>query len=198
MQIKKEDVEQTILNCARNEFVIHGYENASMRLIAKKANTSLGNIYHYFPNKKAILDRLLQPVVKEVTAFLEEHVSIEYPISDLSKVYEILDEVDFDSKEMKALMSKEFVIFMETKDEEYSAIRDTFIASFEKHIAWHMHMEDSNHHFVKIVTKMLIECMLHLNRCDECIKTKKQDIKEMFKILCRSVAIDEESIDKIG
>lgn len=196
MQIKKEDIEQTILMCARDEFVLHGYEDASMRTIAKKANTSLGNIYHYFPNKKAILDHLLQPIVKQVKKDLEEHVSWEYSIADLEAIDSILENTDFESVGMKALLSKEFVIFIETKDPEYSALRDEMIATFEKHIAWHMHMKDSNHHFVRIVTKMLIDCVVHLSKCDECVKNKKQDLIDMFKIMCRSVAFDHDENDQ--
>ena len=48
MQTKKEDIEQRIIEVATDEFMKKGYENTSMRVIAYKANTSLGNIYHYF------------------------------------------------------------------------------------------------------------------------------------------------------
>ena len=59
MQTKKEDIEQRIIEVATDEFMKKGYENTSMRVIAYKANTSLGNIYHYFKNK----DLLLQAMV---------------------------------------------------------------------------------------------------------------------------------------
>ena len=44
MQTKKDEIRKTILEAAQKEFLIHGYEGASMRTIAKKANTTLGNI----------------------------------------------------------------------------------------------------------------------------------------------------------
>ena len=52
MQIKKEEIRTTILNAAQQEFLIHGYEGSSLRVIAKKANTTIGNIYHYLITKK--------------------------------------------------------------------------------------------------------------------------------------------------
>lgn len=37
MQIKKEEIRTTILNAAQQEFLIHGYEGSSLRVIAKKS-----------------------------------------------------------------------------------------------------------------------------------------------------------------
>ncbi|MGX8852415.1 TetR/AcrR family transcriptional regulator [Amedibacillus sp. YH-ame10] len=189
MQTKKEDIRMTILECARDEFMNHGYEDASMRTIAKKANTSLGNIYHYFPNKKAILDSLIKPVVQEVCNFVREHSMMEDTRLDMDQINAILEQVDFNEPEMKALLSKEFVIFMETKDPEYVAIREETLHVFRHHIAKHMHFKDGSNHFVIIVTKMLIDCIIHMVRCNECVHDKKEDIIDMFKILCRSVAV---------
>lgn len=189
MQTKKEDIRMTILECARDEFMNHGYKDASMRTIAKKANTSLGNIYHYFPNKKAILDSLIKPVVQEVCNFVREHSKIEDTRLDMDQINAILEEVDFNEPEMKALLSKEFVIFMETKEPEYVAIREETLQVFRHHIAKHMHFKDGSNHFVIIVTKMLVDCIIHMVRCNECVHDKKEDIIDMFKILCRSVAV---------
>ena len=66
MQTKKDEIRKTILEAAQKEFLIHGYEGASMRTIAKKANTTLGNIYHYYENKEAILEELMREPVEKV------------------------------------------------------------------------------------------------------------------------------------
>lgn len=158
MQLKKEDIKQTILVCARDEFMNHGYEDASMRVIAKKANTSLGNIYHYFPNKKAILDCLIRPTVATVCSFIKEHAKLTTTFIDIQQIDEILEEVNFEEPYMKALLSKEFVIFMETKEAEYVEIRNETIAIFRNHISKHMNFGDEKNPFVIIVTKMLIDC----------------------------------------
>ena len=59
MQTKKEEIRQEILLAAENEFYKRGYRDASMRTIARKANTTLGNIYNYFENKEALLDAVI-------------------------------------------------------------------------------------------------------------------------------------------
>ena len=50
MQIKKEDLKNDIIEAAKVEFLHHGYEGASMRIIASKSHTTLGNLYNYFTN----------------------------------------------------------------------------------------------------------------------------------------------------
>ena len=46
VQVKKAEMRQTIIDVATDEFMKKGYENASLRVIAQKSHTTLGNIYH--------------------------------------------------------------------------------------------------------------------------------------------------------
>ena len=42
-------VYEAILDCAKREFLEKGYKDASLRTIAREANTSTGSIYTRFP-----------------------------------------------------------------------------------------------------------------------------------------------------
>ena len=53
-QILKEELRKAIIESAKQEFLNNGYENASMRNIAKKANMTVGNLYRYFESKDDI------------------------------------------------------------------------------------------------------------------------------------------------
>ena len=66
MQTKKESIGEEILKAAQKEFLLHGYEAASMRVIARKANTTLGNIYHYYPSKESILSEILKEPLEKL------------------------------------------------------------------------------------------------------------------------------------
>jgi len=44
-----------ILKAAKKLFSEQGYEKTSVRQIVEEANTSMGNLYFYFPNKMSIL-----------------------------------------------------------------------------------------------------------------------------------------------
>jgi AcrR family transcriptional regulator len=76
MQIKKEEVRLAILGKAEEEFLEHGFANASIRRIVKAAGTTIGNFYNYFANKEALFETLVQ----------EEHASFVYLIQNHDKM----------------------------------------------------------------------------------------------------------------
>lgn len=75
MQTQKSSLRNKIIETARQEFFKHGYKNSSMRLIAKKSDVGLSNIYNYFTNKEEILYEVLNPLLKALDNLMEEHNS---------------------------------------------------------------------------------------------------------------------------
>ncbi len=72
MQYLKTEVRQRILTAAEQEFKQHGYMDASIRTIADSAGISLGNIYRYFNNKEALFCAVIEPLMSEIAAKIEE------------------------------------------------------------------------------------------------------------------------------
>ncbi|MCJ8012893.1 TetR/AcrR family transcriptional regulator [Paenibacillus sp. KQZ6P-2] len=66
MQILKEDVRQSILRAALDEFKSHDYMDASMRRISSAAGITTGNIYRYFKNKEELFEALVRPVYEKL------------------------------------------------------------------------------------------------------------------------------------
>ncbi len=66
MQIKKDIIRDAILYHARIEFQEHGYQKASLRSIANRANITHSNIYHYFKNKDHIFTTIMQPILASI------------------------------------------------------------------------------------------------------------------------------------
>ncbi|MBI2393869.1 MAG: TetR/AcrR family transcriptional regulator [Deltaproteobacteria bacterium] len=62
----RSDIAPRIVHAARARFLVEGVDGASLRTIARDANTSVGMIYYYFPTK----DDLFLEVVEEVYAAL--------------------------------------------------------------------------------------------------------------------------------
>lgn len=54
MQIKKNEIEQALLEAAETEFYACGFEHASVRRIMRTAGVSIGNFYNYFKNKEEL------------------------------------------------------------------------------------------------------------------------------------------------
>ena len=67
---QKERVRQSILAAAVGLFVKEGYENVSMRRIARKINYSPMSIYVYFRDKAELLDTICQDTFAKLIAHL--------------------------------------------------------------------------------------------------------------------------------
>jgi len=65
VQYTKEAVRCKILEAAEQEFDEQGYAGASMRSIVRRAETSLGNFYRYYPNKEALFLTIVEPVLEQ-------------------------------------------------------------------------------------------------------------------------------------
>jgi AcrR family transcriptional regulator len=66
----KERVER-ILEAAVQEFAEAGYEAATMDAIAARAETSIGSVYQFFPNKKAVFDAVSERCQNDVRALFD-------------------------------------------------------------------------------------------------------------------------------
>ena len=53
------------MECAKEEFLTNGYENASLRVIAEKAGSSKGAIYIRYPDKESLYRSLVQPAMDD-------------------------------------------------------------------------------------------------------------------------------------
>lgn len=72
MRVLKDDKYNAILKTARQEFIMRGFKDASMRSISKKAKVGLSNIYNYFKNKDEIFLAIVKPVKDDLFTFITE------------------------------------------------------------------------------------------------------------------------------
>lgn len=66
MQYAKDAIRQRVLETAKSEFLEKGFEHASIRTIAAKAQTSKSNLYNYFPDKDALFSAVLASAVDQI------------------------------------------------------------------------------------------------------------------------------------
>src|SRR5881227_4368044 len=57
-----------ILQAAAEEFARVGFDAATTNSIARRARTSVGSLYQFFPNKEAILAALTEHYLREIRA----------------------------------------------------------------------------------------------------------------------------------
>lgn len=112
-QVLKQEYRELILNAALEEFFNHGFNDASMRKIAKNANMTVGNLYHYYRDKEDLFSALVSDTV---TALNKTIIPlIEFPIEMDEYLKSKRDE--YFSSQIR-LMSKDLVkIFVSNKKE---------------------------------------------------------------------------------
>jgi AcrR family transcriptional regulator len=66
------DSRQKILNAAIGVFSEHGYQGTSMRMIAGKADISVGGLYLYYENKESLYSTLMEKVLEDISGEMEE------------------------------------------------------------------------------------------------------------------------------
>ncbi len=64
MPKNKTDSHLRIIDAARNEFLVYGYNDASLRRIAENAHIQVSGLYKHFPSKKEMFTSLVEPAVK--------------------------------------------------------------------------------------------------------------------------------------
>lgn len=78
MRLKKEELREKIIENAKADFFIKGYEKTSMRVIANESDISLSNIYTYFKNKDEILEAVAKPLMSAINEMMVKHNSAEF------------------------------------------------------------------------------------------------------------------------
>ncbi len=112
-QVLKQEYRNLILNAALDEFFNNGYNAASMRKIALKANMTVGNLYHYYKDKEDLFSALVSDTIVALNQTIIP--LIEFPIE--MDAYLIANRNEYFNSQIK-LMSKDLVkIFITQKKE---------------------------------------------------------------------------------
>lgn len=93
MQYQKDEVRNRIIEEALKEFNEKGYEGASIRIIAKKSNTSVGNIYKYFKSKEDLYENLIGSIYDIFIDYIKQFDKVE--LNDNAEIifYQLADEI---------------------------------------------------------------------------------------------------------
>ena len=86
-----EGVYDRVLECAKKEFLEKGFKDASLRVIAKEANTSTGSIYTRFKDKDGLFCAIVNPLL-EMVEELANQTQSQFNQYDAKKQEEIMPE----------------------------------------------------------------------------------------------------------
>jgi AcrR family transcriptional regulator len=124
MQYLKDEVRKSIVEEALKEFKQLGYKGASIRSIAKKSHTSVGNMYKYFESKEDLYENLIGSVYHRLMIYINQFDKIELNEKAEFIFYELMDKImeifNENSTELSILLNK-------SNESKYENCKSTFI-----------------------------------------------------------------------
>ncbi|NLX77230.1 MAG: TetR/AcrR family transcriptional regulator [Clostridiaceae bacterium] len=179
MQVLKDEVRANILSAAKKLFYEKGYNNASIRGIAKNSGITVGNVYRYFENKESVLEGVVSPVYEKIMDYIA--LSESYIKAGESKTFE-----DFRNEINHYMLqiTKEFrlellILFKGTQGTRFENIRNELISLIENRmyegLFKRVNMEDNEAvFFSKTVARSFLDSLIMvIAETDDNSKLKK-------------------------
>jgi AcrR family transcriptional regulator len=102
------DISGRLVKAARDRFLEEGVDGASLRAIARDADTSLGMVYYYFPAKDDLFFAVVEDVYANLLTQLEQVLAADLGIEDkVTKTYQIFAALTDDEVKVVRLIVKE-------------------------------------------------------------------------------------------
>lgn len=193
MQKKKEELKQDIYQAASYEFMHKGYQAASMRSIAKRANTSIGNLYHYYSSKDALLDEMMQTATSSLDILVKEHLSKNIRVESYDELHDFLydDEIFWESGFLD-ILRPEVVVFLKQEEPRWVQKKEEFLQILRQHLAWHLGNTDPADGFLKIIVNMFIESLVFVVKTNAKKHEAMEDFRRLFRMICSGIIHQED------
>lgn len=170
MQYKKDALHESILKEAEQEFFDKGYLSASLRQIAKRSGTTIGNLYHYFDSKEALFNELVKNEHEAFIYMLNNHYDNEFEFdargsADLRVWKGFLRAF---LSELKPIFTNRFLIMLDrSAGTNYENTKNEFVKFVSAHYL--EHIEDTSTatfspEFVELISRQLIDGIMNVIR----------------------------------
>lgn len=186
MQYPKEEVRKNITQAALTEFMESGYQGASVRGIAKRANTSVGNIYKYFSSKEEIYETLIGSVYHRLIDYISQFDKVELDEKSLEAFNNLIEKImkifNESSNEISALLNQ-------SKGSKYESCKEIFVEFITRTVSGSITYELSkqgktlkDEFIIYLLSYSLVESIAIVVR-------EKQDGEEVKKIILKMIDI---------
>lgn len=141
MQYKKNELNDIILQNALSEFLQKGFRNASLRNIAKASGTTIGNLYHYYENKEALFDALVNNEYTSFQFLIEHHHEIEVPVqlADVKNILLLRPLLNEFLDRLMPIFTKRFLLLLDKSEgTKYENVKEEFLNILQGHFDEHI------------------------------------------------------------
>ena len=186
MQYLKDDVRKNIMNGALIEFMEKGYEGASIRGIAKRSNSSVGNIYKYFRSKDELYENLIGTVYHRLINYISQFDKVELNDKALEVFNQLIEKImkifNESSNEISTLLNQ-------SKGSRYENCKEIFVKFITRTVTDSMNYELSkqgkqlkDNFIIYLLSYSLMESI-------SIVVKEKHDGKEVKRIILKMIDI---------
>lgn len=160
-QVLKEEIRESILKAALQEFFEKGYKTAAMRNIAKQAKIPTGLIYSYYENKEALFDAVLRPVRYDWERVLTAGGENESHYMD-NEIYGL------SKTEIECILNlfdhrQEFIILIDkSQGTKYENEKERFIKDIEEHLNKHVNDDMDDEVFLHVIANNFVDGLMQV------------------------------------
>lgn len=179
MQILKTEMKEMLKEKGRNEFLLKGFQGASLRKIVKDAGTTIGNFYNYFENKEALFSELVEEEYQNFIQFIQHH-DVESPdflweSTNINLWRQVLGEL---ISHIMPNMSTNFILLVEgSHGTKYEGTKDMIVQLLANHFIEHMNRFNPNHideEFAPIIALQLLNGLIHIIKTISNVESRKR------------------------
>lgn len=106
----KSDIEPRIIRAAHDIFLKEGVDSASLRAIARSADTNIGMVYYYFPTKEDLFMAVVEDVYDGVLARLKQAFDTQHPVEErLFRAFSMLGNLEPYELEVARIVVREMM-----------------------------------------------------------------------------------------
>ncbi|MEA4926519.1 MAG: TetR/AcrR family transcriptional regulator [Syntrophomonadaceae bacterium] len=186
MQYLKDEIKNSIISAALNEFEEKGFNNASIRTIASNAGIATGNLYRYFDGKEELFNYIMAPVSERFTALIFSDFKADS--NNLPVLADVVDKI----MSFYERYSREFMILLDKSEGSvYQNLKEDLIIMIEKRVKEELmpKLKDekvviADEFIFHVLASMLIEGILRI------LKQCKGDDSRIRKLIGQMLALN--------
>lgn len=181
MQYQKDEVRNKIIEEALSEFNEKGYEGTSIRNIAKKSDTSVGNLYKYFKSKEELHENIVGSIYDRFVDYIKQFHRVE--LNEKAEVifYKLADEIMEIFNKNNVEIS---VLLNESKGTKYENCKNIFVDFITRIVTEKMQYELSlqgkkleDNFIIYLISQSLVESIaIIVKKCSDGAEVRKLTI----------------------
>ncbi|KGP75364.1 hypothetical protein JT05_11065 [Desulfosporosinus sp. Tol-M] len=186
MQYLKDEIKNSIISAALDEFEKKGFNDASIRIIARSAGIAAGNLYRYFNSKEELFNYIMEPVSERFTALIFSDFKAD--ANNVPVLADVMDKImsfyDKDSREFMILLDK-------SEGSVYQNLKENLISLIEKRMKEELKPKlkaegivIADEFIFHVLASMLVEGVLRI------LKQDKEDGRRIRKLISQMLALN--------